>query len=115
MKLIVAFFFIFLSIQANACDCESIKGLKESAVAFRGTVVKVQRIEDPYIRYEISFQIDKWQKEAGNKKIIVINTPCLSEICCGIPFQIGETYIVYAYEEEKQFNTNLCWITKKIK
>ncbi|MBL7725458.1 MAG: hypothetical protein JNK27_15020 [Chitinophagaceae bacterium] len=115
MKLIFAFFFIFLSIQANACDCDSIKGLKDAAVAFRGTVVKVQRIEYPYIHYEITFQIDKWQKGADKKKIIVINTPCLSEICCGIPFQIGEAYIVYAYEEEKQLNTNLCWATEKIK
>ena len=115
MKLISVFLFFILSIQANACDCDSIRGLEEATVAFRGKVLNVQRIEEPYRRYEITFHVDKWLKGTDKKKSIVINTPCLFDACCGIPFQKGEVYRVYAFEDEKRLYTNLCWMTAKIK
>jgi hypothetical protein len=115
MKFFIVLLTFFFGVRANACDCDSIKGAKDADAVFKGKVLKVQRMEEPYIRYEITFQITKWIKGKSKKRNIVIDTPCLLEACCGIAFQTGEVYQVYAFEDENRLETTQCWATRKIK
>ena len=115
MKLLIAFLVILFSVPANACDCDSIKGYKDADAVFTGKVLKIQRAEQPYIRYEITFQVNKWIKGKRKNLKIVVDSPCLLEACCGIAFQTGELYQVYAFKDEKRLETTQCWATRKIK
>jgi hypothetical protein len=115
MKYFIVLFLTILNFQSIACDCASIKSLKDADVAFMGKVIEVQRIEEPYRRYEITFQVSRWIKGTEKKKTIIVDTPCLLDMCCGINFQAGEVYQVYAYAEDKRVKTSLCWGTRKTK
>ena len=97
-----------------ACDCNSIIGLKEAKNVFVGKVTGIQKIERPYIRYEIEFSVTKVIKGKINTRTIVVNTPSLDDGGCGIPFGVNETYEVYTYLEETLLYTGDCTATKKL-
>lgn len=115
MKFLIVLLVLILSIQANACDCDSIKGLKEADAVFNGKVLKVQRIEEPYIRYEITFQVSQWIKGGKRNKTVVVDTKCLQEACCVIAFQVDDVYEVFAFFKDNRLKTTYCWETNKIK
>ena len=47
-------------------------------------------------------------------KQIVINVPCLLDLCCGIPFKERENYIIYTYMEENLEYSSYCTLSRKL-
>ena len=109
--------FLFLLVQTNysyCCDCNTIIGLNEAKIVFEGELIQIKRITEPIIRYEITFQVSKIIKGKIQNDVIVINTPCLMDACCGIPFEFTAKYRVYTFEKEGMIYTSACTATKKI-
>lgn len=99
---------------SNACDCDSIIGIESAKDVFIGKVISIRRIESPFIRYEISFKISKKIKGDIRMKKIVVNVPCLLEMCCGIPFNKKDKYMIYTFLREGMLYTNLCTESRKL-
>ena len=99
---------------SNACDCDSIIGLKDAKSVFRGTVLSVTRIDSDFVRYEIVFKVKHKMKGKIRGKKITVNVPCLLDMCCGIPFKEGEVYIIYTFIKNDMLYTSACTESKKI-
>lgn len=113
-KLILLLLFGLKIGSSNACDCDSIVGLKDAKAVFKGTVLSVIRIDSPFVRYEIVFKVKQKIKGRMKGKKIVVNVPCLLEMCCGIPFKEGENYVIYAYIRNERLYTGACTETRKL-
>lgn len=100
--------------KSYSCDCITTIGLKEAKSVFEGQVVGIEKIETPYIRYEIKFKISKIIKGKITSKTIVVNTPSLNVAGCGIPFVINDRYVVFTYMDDKKLYTDDCTATKKL-
>ena len=105
---------LIISAYSYACDCDGMKGEKEADVVFKGKVEKIQKLELPYRRYEITFQITEEVKGIRKEKNIVVDVPCLTDGCCGIAFEVGQLYRVCAYKQENRVKTNQCWETERL-
>jgi len=116
LKLLFTLGILSLSYTGYSCDCVSIVGLKGAKSVFNGKVLSVVRIEQPYIFYQIEFNVEQYIKGKKRKchKSIKVNVPSLQEGGCGIPFKVGERYIVYTYLEDKMLFTSNCTETRKI-
>jgi len=121
MKTIVAVLLLLLSFRDSyACDCNTIKGLKECDVAFNGKVLSIQRVDSVIVYYEITFAIDTVVKGKISNQNVTIIMPCLQDGCCGIPMHINDKFAVFAYIEDvgynigKRLQTDQCWETRKI-
>lgn len=99
---------------SRACDCDSIVGKKDAKKVFEGKVLGIKRIEEPFIRYEITFQVSKMIKGKIKGRTIIVNISCLMVACCGLPFEINDNYIVYTFLDEDMLYTSLCTSTKKL-
>ena len=94
-----------------ACECEGRgsprKELRKARAVFTGEIVQVVPIEQG-TRYLIKFKVEKFWKGAGGEFITVTSPGGL----CGIPFSVGEGWLVYAYG--KELWTDNCRRTKKV-
>lgn len=103
---------------ALACRCippPSAKiALKKSAAVFAGKVVSIEsNVDSQRSRFNIvKFQVSKNWK-GGVAKTIVVTTPGHSA-ACGVRFDRGQSYLVYAYssKDQKGLLTNICTRTK---
>lgn len=115
----------FLSPQpAFACSCPGMpyppeQAFKTSQEIFSGKVISITKDENVneaqsmFPHYKILFQVlDSWKGD--NKDIVTVATG-INEDACGISFQEGENYIVYAYDDTQYGDglaTGLCQRTK---
>ncbi|WP_299701530.1 hypothetical protein [uncultured Pontibacter sp.] len=125
---------------AIACSCGRVsifKNFKKSDTVFKGKVIEVKEIKTTeqttagnaaeYRRYEFTFEVLNRYKGLKSKEPVTITTTG-SGSDCGNYFDLGESYIVYAYNWDtmltRQFidkttdeflTTNLCTRTKKVK
>jgi hypothetical protein len=103
------------------CDCPLILSSEDSKLIFQGKVMKIKRIASPLIKYEITVKITKRIKGEIKPKIIIIDTRCLLDGCCGVGFKIGCKYEIYTYfnniydTSNKVPFTDLCTNTKLLK
>lgn len=97
-----------------SCDCITVIGTKEATSVFEGMVIGIEKIETPYIYYEIKFRVTKVIKGKIKSKAIVVNTPSLSVSGCGLPFAINDKYVVYTFIRYKKLYTGECTETKKL-
>lgn len=98
--------------RADACSCmrppAPLTALEQATAVFAGKVTSINQTEA--YNLQITFQVSQtWKGEA--EKTLVVDTP-LNSAMCGIYFEIGEKYLVYAYGDENQLSTNLCSRTK---
>ena len=116
IKIIIFVRHLFLPFTGYSCDCVSMVGLKEAKSVFNGKVLSVIRIEQPYIFYRVEFKVEQYIKGKKRKchKSIKVNVPSLQEGGCGIPFKVGDKYLVYTYIEDKMLFTSNCTETRKI-
>jgi hypothetical protein len=125
---------------AIACSCGRVsifKNFKKSDTVFKGKVIEVKEIKTTeqttagnaaeYRRYEFTFEVLNRYKGLKKKEpVTIITTGGGSD--CGNYFDLGESYIVYAYNWDtmltRQFidkktdeflTTNLCTRTKRVK
>lgn len=116
---------LIFSPQAHACDCTGPRGkaaVKASAVAFRGTVTKVEYLDPDTDRSEpriiVTFSVSRVWKGAPRREI-VLHTIYNKYSCAGFGFEKGKEYLVFAYFNEaetarksgrakKTLGTNIC-------
>lgn len=94
-------FAILTSASAYACTCLSVtfgEELQRSEQIFTGTVVKKTEKGNAYFLFKI-----KAVYKGEIKDSITISTP-VSSAACGVNFEVGKTYLVYAVNN----NTNNC-------
>jgi hypothetical protein len=66
------------------------------------------------------FEADKWWKGAGTREVVLISdetrrsdgTGSVSD--CGLAFEKGVDYLIYAYGEGDEFGTGACALTKRV-
>ncbi len=97
----------------HACDCDSIVGKKGAKTVFKGTVYSINRIDSDFVRYEVVFNVKRKMKGRIKGKKITVNVPCLLDMCCGIPFKEGESYIIYTFMKNGMLYTSACTESKK--
>jgi hypothetical protein len=107
-------FLILLNFTAPPCGCRDILTFEQSHYVFRGVVTSIERIEEPYIRYDINFRVEKWKKGKRKTKSMKVSAPCLVDGCCGIPFELNKRFEVYTFKDEGLDYTNSCTQTHAI-
>ncbi len=107
---------------AHACSCAETRSVKEtlekSSAVFSGEVTKVKEFspESPEAGDAllglgpVTFEIQEaWKGVSGNSVVVYGQGPGAS---CGIDFERGETYLVYAYRTGGDLGTDFCGRTK---
>ena len=100
-----------------ACDCNAKppprKALEKAATVFMGRVVMgrvVKRRLDKEAEMremrEFLFEVSGVWKGPASKRIFVLTR--MDSAACGFDFELGESYLVYAYGDATQFVTNIC-------
>lgn len=82
-----------------------------SKAVFAGQVVEV--VDNPQASYiEVKVRVDRSWKNVGTGEV---NLRTGRGGYCGYPFEVGESYLVYAYEyTESELGTNICQRTMKL-
>jgi antitoxin component YwqK of YwqJK toxin-antitoxin module len=111
--------FLFLVLVASfgicqACSCIppsplSVKDFNETSVVFIGQVKQVKTLSNPdsYNQVEVLFEITQNFKGLSKVKEVKIYTAS-SSAACGITFQRGESWVLYANNFHGVLSTNLC-------
>ena len=109
---------------AQACTCRPspppTTALGESDAVFAGRVVEVSRGEDPMAALTApmaaltaKFAVSTvWKGEVG--ETVEVRTP-LNSAACGVGFEAGEEWLVYANEQEGVLNATLCSRTSPLR
>jgi hypothetical protein len=117
-----AFVFVFAVSATNifACSCSLPKGnksieqqvkeaFKNSTVVFSGEVLEVIKKPDNFF-VTVRFKLEKTWSNKDLRKDIIVSTGQGSGDC-GYPFEVGKSYLVYAYGETNSLKTNICYRT----
>ncbi|MBC3538587.1 hypothetical protein ACFSC6_06440 [Rufibacter sediminis] len=138
MRIVLLLLFTLSINTAIACSCAGstiFENFKGSDVVFKGKVIDVKEVKTKekttsgqtvdYKRYEFKFEIKNRYKGLKSKEpVTIITTGGGSD--CGNYFDLGKSYIVYAYKEDmmlsfslmdrktdENLSTNLCTRTKQ--
>jgi hypothetical protein len=105
---------LLMNFAAPKCDCSHLYTFEDSKYVFRGVVASIDRIEEPYIRYDITFKVVKWKKGKRKTKIMKVSESCLVDGCCGISFELNQHYDVYTFMRNNLNYTSSCTPTEKV-
>ena len=105
---------LLLGYKCISCTCMEIIGLNDATSVFEGSVLEIKKITTPYECNVITVKVDKYIKGAYNADTLYVQTPCLYDACCGVPFAIKDKYIIYAIIKDNMLYTNVCSETKKL-
>ncbi|MBA2618421.1 MAG: hypothetical protein H0U91_09680 [Rubrobacter sp.] len=105
-----------------ACSCAETRDVEESfeksAAIFSGRVVKAEGAapvppdgDDPFLG-PVTFEVEEAWKGASEGSVVVYGQG--PEPSCGIDFERGETYLVYAYRSDGYLGTDYCGRTKPL-
>jgi hypothetical protein len=88
--------------EAHACSCwpppPPAEAFAEADAVFMGKVVSFEFIENGNLRLAKISPVKIWKD--GRSAVNEIYTGANSAVC-GYDFQVGETYVIYAYKEEQ--------------
>lgn len=97
-----------------ACSCaiseNAVQEMNIRDAVFLGEVTVVKEVEN--WSAETTFKVKNVYK--GEIEEFVTLRHGLPSPSCGISFEPGETYLVFAYNESDYLSTNKCTLTKKI-
>lgn len=117
--LIMIVVLINIDVFAEPCPCEfgapgsPAKGLRDMDVIFIGKVTAIDETKEAQGLFDVMFETNKWYK--GNKEEdIVVRTPKDMQNC-GYNFENGQTYLVYAKNQDKALFTEACSRTRTIR
>src|SRR5690606_37319392 len=82
-------------------------------IVFVGKVVSVKN-KGGFSGYNIIFKRCVIEKGKMKNKRISVFVPCLTDPCCGINFEKGKKYRVYALKQGGELKTNLCTETTEV-
>jgi hypothetical protein len=92
---------------AYACSCvrQSVpnQALADATVVFSGQVTNIGQVKG---RLNITFRVDE-QWKGDSAQSLVIQTAATTAMC-GYPFEVGQTYLVYANRRQGRLQTNQC-------
>lgn len=108
--MLLAFVSLLIARKGVACDCDKIVSRDESKIVFTGQVKRVTESEEGF-GYRIVIKVAKRIKGENKKKRIIVYTPCLEDICCGVPFKKGEYFFVVTIESKGILYANRCTAT----
>lgn len=111
--------------KAYACSCAGTRDVEEtferSAAVFSGEVVKAEEVSpessdppdpgDPFLG-PVTFEVEEAWKGASKDSVVVYGQG--PEVSCGIDFERGETYLVYAGRADGYLTTDYCGRTKPL-
>jgi hypothetical protein len=125
---------------ASACLCEGTtveKSFKNASAIFTGKFIREEYrkgIKSEFeemnaefigkkLDYEVLvyiFEADRWWKGDGTKEVVLISdetrrsdgTSSVSD--CGLGYEEGREYLIYAYGEGDDFKSGACSLTKRI-
>ncbi len=108
--------FLFIPNTALACSCVTpgtpVEEMKKREVVFAGEVKRISKAED--WQYVTTFEITKAFKGVANGVTSIKIYADPAGPSCGIEFDVGEKYIVYASTYEGKLQTNRCTRTRKL-
>ncbi|MGI8469544.1 MAG: hypothetical protein ACR2N3_13935 [Pyrinomonadaceae bacterium] len=114
--IIVFYFFAFSASKNFACTCELplknlsvksqiFKAYKQSVAVFYGEATEINK--NPKNFYvSVKFKVEKSWKNHSFQELIIQTG--LGNGDCGYIFEIGKKYLVYAYGDENDLQTNIC-------
>jgi hypothetical protein len=114
---------IFIQIDALACSCDlpipklSLKqqvkkAWKSSNAVFSGKVLEITKQPQNFYVSVRLLVVDLWE---GNLPKEVTITTGLGNGDCGYPFEVGESYLIYANgSDENKLSTGICHRTKNL-
>jgi hypothetical protein len=110
--------------EAYACTCAETRGVEEalerSSAVFSGKATKVEEFssESPETGDAllglgpVTFEVQEaWKGASGDSVVVYGQGPGIS---CGLDFERGETYLVYAYRIDGYLGTDYCGRTKPL-
>lgn len=102
-------FLILAPVPAQACSCAPpelpLQALDKVQAVFAGLVTDIDIFYDT-MRVSVTFDVFEFWKGPQEKTIVV--STALQSATCGFSFNEGEEYLVYAYDRDGEFSTNLC-------
>ncbi|NJN18412.1 MAG: hypothetical protein HC822_20230 [Oscillochloris sp.] len=97
---------------AYACSCIAPPppgdALEQSQAVFSGTVLSIDPVAagGPELSREVTFEVDSVWKGPIGPQIGLLTSE--SSASCGYDFALGQSYMVYAYEQDGTLATGLC-------
>jgi L-aminopeptidase/D-esterase-like protein len=108
---------VFGSPVAHACSCvpapPPLEAAAQATVVFVGTPVAEHPGEKNASRAR-KFEFAVGEILAGTGKATLMVSTGLNSASCGCHFEIGATYLVYAYGEVTTLQTNICTRTSRL-
>ncbi|HEV7643339.1 MAG TPA: hypothetical protein VGO50_05285 [Pyrinomonadaceae bacterium] len=101
--------------QVLACDCrgqnpdlaEGIRKAKEKSTAvFVGEVVSIKIVRGGDYSREVRLKVSKSWKGAASSQITIMTGGGGGD--CGYFFEVGKSYLIYAYDDRENLTTNIC-------
>ena len=87
-RLFLLILFIGMGYKCAPCTCDDPLAFTAVSV-FEGEVLKVNKVDTPYACYIITIKVSKYVKGIHyNTDTLYVQTPCLYDACCGIPFAV---------------------------
>jgi len=99
--------------RARACQCVEVSpeaASSRAAAVFEGQVISIGEANEGPSR--ITFNVVRTWKGADAERVVVAAHPMQS--LCGVDFEVGRSYLVYAVEQEGALTTGLCERTRRI-
>jgi hypothetical protein len=89
-----------------------IEAHKNSEAVFSGKVIEI--IENPQVFYVVvKFKVQRSWKQTSTNEVTVLTGRGNGD--CGYHFEVGESYLVYAYKyNESEVGTNICQRTARL-
>lgn len=112
-KYLLALAFLFLTFGASesfACSCAppsqtTNDDFQKATAVFVGRVLDVQRKENAE-NITVKFTVQKYWKGKISNTVKVMTAS--NSAACGVNFEVGKDYLVYATENNGKLSTNLC-------
>ena len=109
---------MFLSWQVDACSCIFIKKIDFNQfnyyqLIFKGTVLSVSKNQDEWKKI-VRVVVNKSYKGQRQHDTLTIRTG-FDGASCGLHFEPGQTWLIYAYNQKGVLSTGLCTRSKQLK
>jgi antitoxin component YwqK of YwqJK toxin-antitoxin module len=109
---------LLLGTNAVACSCWYIKKISAEALMFGGIVFKgkIIDLQIEYVTYQgekwptdkvATFVVDSWYSSQEISDTVIVNTGGGGGDC-GLPFNKGETWLIYGYNQDGIIRSSIC-------
>jgi hypothetical protein len=117
---VIALVFVLGPAAAYACSCLAQPEKTEiprdwlknfNGAVFEGRVAKIERAAKSQYLLKVTFTVERYWKGVKTKQAFVYTAS--QSAMCGVPFERGRKYLVFAEASEGRFQASLCPWTEK--